>query len=143
MPRRSGRVAKQPDQFMQLGESFKAILKEHEIDPIDYDEAMSDVNAHLWKKAMEAEHGILLSQDQCPKTPKEKECMQSVPNASVVGSLMYAMLCTRPYIFFVVGIVSRYQSNPSPKHWTTIKYVLKYLKRTRDYVFILQNVEIV
>ena len=55
MPRRSGRVAKQPDQFMQLGESFKAILKEHEIDPIDYDEAMSDVNAHLWKKAMEAE----------------------------------------------------------------------------------------
>ena len=48
MPRRSGRVAKQPDQFMQLGESFEVILKEHEIDPTYYDEVMSDVDAHFW-----------------------------------------------------------------------------------------------
>ena len=40
---------------MYWGESFKVILKEHEINPIDYDEAISDVDAHLWKKAMEAE----------------------------------------------------------------------------------------
>ena len=40
---------------MYLGESFEAILEEHEIDPIYYDEAMSDVDAHFWKKAMEAE----------------------------------------------------------------------------------------
>ena len=40
---------------MYLGESFQVILKEHEIDSIDYDEAMSDVDAHIWKKAMEAE----------------------------------------------------------------------------------------
>ena len=40
---------------MYWGESFKAILKEHEINPIDYDEAIGDVDAHLWKKAMEAE----------------------------------------------------------------------------------------
>ena len=48
MPRRSGRVVKQPDRFMCLGKSFEDILKEHEIDPIDYNEAMSDVDAHLW-----------------------------------------------------------------------------------------------
>ena len=54
MPCRSGRIVKQPDQFKYLGKSFEAILKEHEIDPIDYDKAMSDVDAHLWKKAMEA-----------------------------------------------------------------------------------------
>ena len=30
-------------------------------------------------------HGILLSQDQCPKTPKEKECMQSVPQCLCSG----------------------------------------------------------
>ena len=35
---------------MYLGKSFNVILKEHEIDPIDYDKAMSDLDAHIWKK---------------------------------------------------------------------------------------------
>ena len=39
---------------MYLGEFFEAILKEHEIDSINYDEVISDVDAHLWQKAMEA-----------------------------------------------------------------------------------------
>ena len=53
-------------------------------------------------------HGILLSWDQCPKTPKEKKRIQSVPYASIMGSLMHAMLCTRLNIYVVMGIVSRY-----------------------------------
>ena len=52
MARRSARVVKQLDQFMYLGESFKAILKEHEIDPTDYDEVMRDMDAHFVKNAM-------------------------------------------------------------------------------------------
>ncbi|KAL6346165.1 hypothetical protein AAG906_027899 [Vitis piasezkii] len=52
VPRRSGKVVKQLYQFMYLGESFKAILKEHDIDPTYYDEAMSNMDAHLWQKAM-------------------------------------------------------------------------------------------
>ena len=40
---------------MYLGKSFETILKEHEIDPIDYDKVMSDVDAHLCQKAMEVE----------------------------------------------------------------------------------------
>ena len=40
---------------MYLEESFEVILKEYEIDRIDYDEAISDVDAHLWQKAMEVE----------------------------------------------------------------------------------------
>ena len=61
-------------------------------------------------------HGIYLSQDQCPKILEEKERMQLVPYAFVVDTLMYAMLCTRPDICFEMGMVSRYQSNPGPKH---------------------------
>ena len=68
--------------------------------------------------------------------------MQSVPYASIVGSLMYAMLYTRPFICFIVGMVSRYQSNPSLEHWTTAKNILKYLRRMRDYVLMLQSIEI-
>ena len=62
--------------------------------------------------------------------------MRQVPYASVVGSLMYAMLCTRLDIYYLVGIVSRYKSNPGPKHWEAIKHILKYLRRMRDYMLV-------
>ena len=69
--------------------------------------------------------------------------MQSVPYASTVGSLMYVMLCTRPNICFEVGMVSKYQSSPGPEHWTTVKHILKYLRRMKEYVLMLQSVEII
>ena len=62
--------------------------------------------------------------------------MRRVPYASAVGSLMYAMLCTRPDICYAVGIVSRYQSNPGKEHWIAVKHILKYLRRTRNYVLV-------
>ena len=62
--------------------------------------------------------------------------MRKYPYASAVGSLMYAMLCTRPDICYAVGIVSRYQSNPGLEHWIAVKHILKYLKRTRDYMLV-------
>ena len=61
-------------------------------------------------------HGLHISMDQYPKTAEEKEQMRAVPYASAVGSLMYAMLCTRPDICHAVGLVSRYLSNPSLNH---------------------------
>ena len=61
-------------------------------------------------------HGIHLSKEQSPKTPEEKELMSKKPYALVVGSLMYAMLCTRPDICYAVGVVSRYQSDPRVEH---------------------------
>ena len=57
-----------------------------------------------------------LSANQRPKTPAEIERMRGIPYASAVGSLMYTMLCTRPDICFVVGMVSRYQSDPGKEH---------------------------
>ncbi|TYK04928.1 gag/pol protein [Cucumis melo var. makuwa] len=62
--------------------------------------------------------------------------MNRIPYASTVGSLMYVMLCTRLDICYAVEIVSRYQSNPGLDHWTAIKVILKYLKRTRDYMLV-------
>jgi ATP-binding cassette subfamily B (MDR/TAP) protein 1 len=59
---------------------------------------------------------LSLSYDMCPKTLEEKEKISRVPYASAVGSLMYAMMCTRPNICYVVGLVSRYQSNLGQKH---------------------------
>ena len=61
-------------------------------------------------------HGLVFSKDQCPKTQEERDCIAGVPYASVVGNLMYAVLCTRPDIYFAIGMVSKYQSNPGPEH---------------------------
>ena len=41
-------------------------------------------------------------------TVEEHEYMTHVPYASVVGSLMYAMVCTRPDLSQAVSIVSRH-----------------------------------
>ena len=52
--------------------------------------------------------------------------------ASVIGSLMYAMHCTRPDIAYAVCKLSRFTSSPSVEHWKAIARVLGYLKRTKN-----------
>ena len=84
-------------------------------------------------------HAVALSKFQCPKTPEERESMRGIPYASAIGSLMYVMLCTQPDIYFSVGMVSRYQSDPGPAHWTAVKHIIKYLKRTRDYMLVFSG----
>ena len=53
-----------------------------------------------------------LSKETCPETWKEIDCMSRIPYSSVVGSLMYAMACTRPDVAHAVGVVIRYMNNP-------------------------------
>jgi hypothetical protein len=56
-----------------------------------------------------------LSHDGCPKDDKVEE-MKNVSYVSAVGSLMYAMVCTRPDITHTVGVVSCFLSNPGKVH---------------------------
>ena len=58
--------------------------------------------------------------------------MSKVPYASAVGSLMYAMVCTRPDIAHAVGVVSRYMNNPGKEHWMAVKWILRYLRGTTN-----------
>ncbi len=70
-------------------------------------------------------HGIHLSKDMSPKTPEEREKIARILDASVIESLMYAMLCTKPDIAYAISLTNRFQSNPNLKYWTTIKNILK------------------
>ena len=56
---------------------------------------------------------------------------------------MYAMLCTRLDIYYSVGIVSRYQSNLGLKHLQVVKHILKYLRRTRDYMLVYHSKDLI
>ncbi|XP_074271684.1 secreted RxLR effector protein 161-like [Silene latifolia] len=65
--------------------------------------------------------------------------MSKVPYANAIGSLMYAMLCTRPDICYAVGLVSRFQSNPGLAHWQGVKRITRYLRGTSDLVLCFQG----
>ena len=78
--------------------------------------------------------GDKFSLNQCPKNDIEEKEMQKIPYASVVGSLMYAQVCTRPDIAYIVGMLGRYLSNPGLDHWIAAKRVMRYLQKTKHYM---------
>ena len=55
-------------------------------------------------------YGISLSKVMSPKTPEEREMIARIPYASAIGSIMYAMLCTKSDIAHALSVRSRYQS---------------------------------
>ena len=61
---------------------------------------------------------VLLLANLSVLTKDERERMSKIPYASAIGSIMYAMLCTRPYVSYALSITSRYQSDPGESHWT-------------------------
>nr|XP_033513285.1 secreted RxLR effector protein 161-like [Nicotiana tomentosiformis] len=83
--------------------------------------------------------GHTLGSQMCPKTPKETERMSRVPYKSAVGSLMYAMVCTRPDICQAVGLVSIYQTDRGLEYWQVVKRIMRYLKGTVDYALCYQG----
>ncbi|GKE58106.1 hypothetical protein Tco_1497291 [Tanacetum coccineum] len=75
---------------------------------------------------------VKLSSKMSPSSEKERMEMSRVPYASAVGSLMFAMICTRPDIAHAVGVVSRYMAKPGRGHWEAVKRILRYIKGTSD-----------
>ncbi|KAJ4703293.1 Retrovirus-related Pol polyprotein from transposon TNT 1-94 [Melia azedarach] len=67
-----------------------------------------------------------------PKSVEEKEYMSRVPYASAVGSLMYAMVCSRPDLAQSVSVVSRFMGELGKEHWQAVKRIFRYLKGTFD-----------
>nr|GEU94105.1 hypothetical protein [Tanacetum cinerariifolium] len=65
--------------------------------------------------------------------------MQNIPYASTVGSIMYAVRCTRPDVVFAQNITSRLQQNPGDAHWTAVKNILKYLHNTKDMFLVYEG----
>lgn len=57
-----------------------------------------------------------LNKSRCPRNELEKQGMTTKPYASLVGSLMYAQVCTRPDLAFAISVLGRYQSNPGEQH---------------------------
>ncbi|KAI3677547.1 hypothetical protein L6452_36813 [Arctium lappa] len=79
--------------------------------------------------------------NDCPVDDIGKAEMAKILYASAVGSLMYAMVCTRPDLAHFVGVISRFLSNLGKSHWNVVKTVFRYLKGTETHglIYGMQN----
>ena len=55
--------------------------------------------------------------------------MEVIPYALAIGSIVYAMLCTRPDVCLAISLAGSFQSNLGVDHWTPVKNIPKYLKK--------------
>ena len=68
--------------------------------------------------------GVKLSNTQNPTTAESRKRMKVIPYASVIGSIKYAMLCTRPIVYLTMNLARGYNSDPGVDHWTAVKIIL-------------------
>jgi hypothetical protein len=64
--------------------------------------------------------------------------MPRVPYSSIVGSLVYEMVCTRLDISHAMGAMRIYMNNPCKEHWEAIKWILMYLRGTYTHALFLE-----
>ncbi|KAK5666022.1 hypothetical protein QVD99_8737 [Batrachochytrium dendrobatidis] len=67
----------------------------------------------------------------------ETENTTDAPYREAVGSLMYAMVATRPDLGAAIGLVSRYLHKSNDSHWTAVKRILRYVKHSISYSLVL------
>ncbi|KAL0411076.1 UNVERIFIED_CONTAM: Retrovirus-related Pol polyprotein from transposon TNT 1-94 [Sesamum latifolium] len=97
---------------------------------------------HSKRGVLPMSHGIKLSKKQSP-TDEELKSMSDIPYASAVGSIQYAVQCTRPDIAYALSVTSRYQACAGEAHWSAVKSILKYLRRTKDMFLIYGGGELI
>jgi len=86
-------------------------------------------------------NGDKLDSSQCLKNDFEQEHMKNIPYNLIVRRLKYAQVCTRPDIAYAIGVLGRYQSNPSIDHWKATKKVMRYLQGTKDYMLMYSQTD--
>ena len=74
--------------------------------------------------------GVKLSKDSKTR-PRQKIERESkvIPYASVIGSIKYAMMCTRPIVYLTMSLARGYNSDPGVDHWTTVKNILSVIRK--------------
>ena len=81
-------------------------------------------------------HGISLFRSISPKTLEERVNMDRIPYPLAIESIMSAMLCTRLDIAHALSVTTRYQVDLGLEYWKAIKCILKYLRRTKDFLLV-------
>ena len=107
---------------------------------IHFEQGVGFVKMNQWTYLTKLLVGFEMSECKPRSTPSEQKLewggedfVDSRKYRELVGSLIYAMTCTRPHICWIVTTLSQYLSNPVQAHWIAAKHVLRYLKGTLGY----------
>ena len=73
--------------------------------------------------------GVKLSKTQNTTTTENRKRMKVIPYASTIGSIKYAMLCTKPIVYLAMTLARGYNIDPGVDHLTAVKIILRRLRR--------------
>ena len=73
--------------------------------------------------------GVKLSKTQSPTAVEDRERMKVIPYALAIGSIKYAMLCTRSIVYPALSLAREYNSDLGVDHWTAVKIILRGLRK--------------
>ena len=82
--------------------------------------------------------GVKLSKTQNPTTTEDRKRMKVIPYASVIGSIKYAMLCTRTVVCLAMSLAREYDNDPRVDHCIAAKVVFSYLRGLRKYFSVME-----
>ena len=82
-----------------------------------------------------------MSKTQNPTTAENRKRMKVIPYASAIGSIKYAMLCTRPIVYLIMSLARGYYSDPGVDHWIAVKVMLSYLRELRKYFSVMEVIK--
>ena len=68
--------------------------------------------------------GVKLSKTQSLTTAEDRKRMKVIPYALAIGSIKYAMLCTRSIVYPALSLEREYNSDLGVDHWTLVKIIL-------------------
>ena len=120
---RSGRLIR-----LSMSTYLDKILKEFKMD-------------QLKKEFFPVLQGVKLSKTQSPTTAENRKRMKVIPYASVIGSIKYAMLCTRPVVCLAMSLARGCDSDPGVNHCIAVKVILSYLRGLRKYFSIMEVIK--
>ena len=82
--------------------------------------------------------GVKLSKTQNTTTTGNRKRMKVIPYASAIGSIKYAMLCTKPIVYLAMSLARGYDIDPGVDHLTAVKTILR---RTRRYFSVMEVIK--
>ena len=103
---------------MCQGKYIRDVLKRFAMDDCKAIGTPLDVNSKLLK-LMDEEYAT------------EAQSMVEVPYKQAVGSLMYAMIGTRPDLAFPISVVSQHMAKPGSKHLVAVKRIIEVKKLSK------------
>ena len=68
--------------------------------------------------------GVKLSKTQSLTMAEDRKRMKVIPYATVIGSINYAVLYTRPIVYLAMSLARGYNSDLRVDHWTAVKIIL-------------------